>query len=1144
MPANPVWLSLLAQGAAASAGAGDCLAAPVAPPAVVSRTIPLRGTEPAQLEVPGSDTRLLVLVTERNIDVEVELRDSRRSVVARSESPVIRTGTSILEIDPRAGRTLAVRSKEHAGHEGSVEVTIRQASRAGACADLERRLAAADQRYATAHGVAQSLVQDGDTPVADIHRDAARRYEALLASPALAPARRGALELTLASIHYYDLSEWASSADWAARASVSLASAAQPYARARAQAIQAAAWLEMATSNTSGSTASGVPMDARTRFDTARKLLRELESFHLQRGEAYDAALQTNNIGLAYYYEARFPEAVPPYTAAMKVFEQLRETPRLALSLQNLALCDWGQGRLTAALPRFDRALDLMDSRAHPDLYLLTLNSSALAHYAAGKYDESLRLHARGLEYAQQVQNDLYRGRSLMGLGITYYALGDRRLSAQFLREALGILTAQLDARGRTTTLRSLATIEHDDGRYAAAAKYNLDALNSGVAASARARIKVRLAANHAALGDLVRARAELAPVIADPPGGDALLRAEAELELGRLLRAGGDHVAARAALDSALRGFESMQSVAGEFETRVELARLELALQREAQAIHALRQALALEDEIATQTGNPEYRASVVAALRPAQDLMVELKFARYRRAVAQGQAALAQSLAQEGLEFADNTRAQSFGQILAQRFADDDPRLAELLAARERLHRDLADRRYYLSTREDRRGPDDPLARQLRAEIASLRARLGVMNTELARHGRTTVANTGVEGPARLDFSRVPASRTWVEYWLGAEQAYAWRTSAGQVTWVPLGESNRIRSVARALHEGMRRLALQRTDTPAQRNDRRQAMERLHALIIAPLGSMRETDEMLIAADGPLHVVPFAALRASGADRYLVADHSIAFVPALRFAPTGADATPVRPAGGRLLLVDDPVYQPDDPRLQNVGTTATLAATARLLTRGSVDASRLPRLPSTAREAAAIRARFDAAQVELLEGLDATRQSLLDRDLAGFQYIHIASHGEMDAEIPQLSALILGRYGRQGPVADQKVWVDDLLARTFNAHVVVLSACDTSLGPEFAGEGPLGLRYAVLARGARSVVSSLWPVADEITADLMTEMYGELTNKANRTEMALTLAMRRLLQKRPTLDPALWAPYAAHVATPIHHSGKESEK
>ena len=223
--------------------------------------------------------------------------------------------------------------------------------------------------------------------------------------------------------------------------------------------------------------------------------------------------------GSAYYYEARIAEAIPPYTEAMKEFERLGEPQRIGLALQNLALCDWGQGRMSAALPQFKKALALIEANADPDLYLLTLNSGALAHYAAGKFDESLRLHTRALTYADEVQNDYYHGRSLMGLGITYYAIGDRRLAAQFLRSALDILTASLDGRGRITTLRSLAIVEHDEKRYAEAAKYNLEALKSGVASSARARIKVRLAADYAALGKVQLAKAELESLIGDPAG-------------------------------------------------------------------------------------------------------------------------------------------------------------------------------------------------------------------------------------------------------------------------------------------------------------------------------------------------------------------------------------------------------------------------------------------------------------------------------------------------------------------------------------------------------------------------------------------------------------------------------------------------
>ena len=61
-------------------------------------------------------------------------------------------------------------------------------------------------------------------------------------------------------------------------------------------------------------------------------------------------------------------------------------------------------------------------------------------------------------------------------------------------------------------------------------------------------------------------------------------------------------------------------------------------------------------------------------------------------------------------------------------------------------------------------------------------------------------------------------------------------------------------------------------------------------------------------------------------------------------------------------------------------------------------------------------------------------------------------------------------------------------------DCDLVVLSACSTSLGREVAGEGLIGLTRAFHYAGARSVLASLWSVADESTAELMKRFYTHL--------------------------------------------------
>ena len=49
------------------------------------------------------------------------------------------------------------------------------------------------------------------------------------------------------------------------------------------------------------------------------------------------------------------------------------------------------------------------------------------------------------------------------------------------------------------------------------------------------------------------------------------------------------------------------------------------------------------------------------------------------------------------------------------------------------------------------------------------------------------------------------------------------------------------------------------------------------------------------------------------------------------------------------------------------------------------------------------------------------------------------------------------------------------------------MLSACETALGKEVAGEGVVGLTRAFECAGARTVLVSLWSVGDESAAELM---------------------------------------------------------
>jgi tetratricopeptide (TPR) repeat protein len=167
-------------------------------------------------------------------------------------------------------------------------------------------------------------------------------------------------------------------------------------------------------------------------------------------------------------------------------------------------------------------------------------------------------------------------------------------------------------------------------------------------------------------------------------------------------------------------------------------------------------------------------------------------------------------------------------------------------------------------------------------------------------------------------------------------------------------------------------------------------------------------------------------------------------------------------------------------------------------------------PALPGTRVEAVAIARRFERARQprRLLTDSDASEQRLYelarDGSLGGARYLHLATHGTVDRDIPLRSALLLSRDrlpdgGKQLdaglPVFDGRLTAAEVLRDwDLDAELVTLSACETGLGHHAHGEGYLGFAQALLISGSRSVVLSLWQVNDAATALLMDRFYANL--------------------------------------------------
>jgi CHAT domain-containing protein len=128
----------------------------------------------------------------------------------------------------------------------------------------------------------------------------------------------------------------------------------------------------------------------------------------------------------------------------------------------------------------------------------------------------------------------------------------------------------------------------------------------------------------------------------------------------------------------------------------------------------------------------------------------------------------------------------------------------------------------------------------------------------------------------------------------------------------------------------------------------------------------------------------------------------------------------------------------------------------------------------------------------------------------------VHVATHARYREDNPLFSALRL---------ADRWLHLYEILNLDLDADLVVLTGCDTGAGRHFAGDDMIGLARGFLARGARRLVVSFWPVDDPSTATLAERFHEAHASGADPAE-ALRTAALSVRSEQP--HPYYWAPFA----------------
>jgi CHAT domain-containing protein len=273
-------------------------------------------------------------------------------------------------------------------------------------------------------------------------------------------------------------------------------------------------------------------------------------------------------------------------------------------------------------------------------------------------------------------------------------------------------------------------------------------------------------------------------------------------------------------------------------------------------------------------------------------------------------------------------------------------------------------------------------------------------------------------------------------------------------------------------------------RQDLEARAPGVEQQARALYDRLIRPLEGQLGAGRLLIVPHGVLHYVSFGALH-DGKDYWLARK-------TLRFLPSASVVEFLRKSSGKpvgkLLAIGNPDL--GDARFD---------------------------LPSAEQEARSIGASIAGARV-LVRG-QATETAF--RALAGGErYVHIASHGEYNADDALQSRVLLAPDKEN----DGSLTTSELYGLRLDADLVTLSACETGLGRVLTGDDVIGLTRGFLYAGASNVVASLWQVDDDATTRLMQTFYANMEKGLPKSE-ALRRAQLEVRKQWP--QPFFWAAF-----------------
>jgi CHAT domain-containing protein/Tfp pilus assembly protein PilF len=882
-------------------------------------------------------------------------------------------------------------------------------------------------------------------------------------------------------------------------------------------------------------------------FPAALRWYEEAVQVDTAAGNEMWVAADRNSMGVITYSRGDLAGAHDHFVRSLSIRERLAPNSLdVAASLNNLGNVANTRGDQEAAHEFHSRSLAIKE-RLAPGLQTVATSLTNLGNVAQVRGDlrAALDYHSRALGLKEQlVPHSLSLATTLNSLGNVSQTRGDLTASQAYYSRSLSIRERLApDSRDVASSLNNLGEVAHTRGDLDAAQAYHTRAL--GI----RERLapdSLVVAASLDNLGNVARRRGDLQAAVAyhrraltieERLAPNSMTVATTLHNLGDVAHDRGDRAAA---LDYASRALAIRERLAPDsLDVAVSLNSLgavALAERRFSDALPLFTRAVRIVESQRWHVRSTEARALLLAEhVEPYTGLL---------------RAYLALDDVPAAFAMAERAHARSLLEALAEARADIRQGVDPLLLERERLlQRQLnaeADRQTQVLGGAHTAEQAAAMSAQLQAVLVEYQELQARIRTESPRYGSLTEPQP--VGLAEIQGQVLDAGSLLLEYVMDEASSYLFAVTRDAIQAYTLPGRATIDQAARRVYELLTARQPRHGETSTARRIRIAAADgeypaaaaALARMVLGPVAGRLSNQRLLIVADGALQYVPFAALPAPEVghkspedDRPLMIDHEIVSLPSASVMAVLRKELGGRPAAEKLVAVlADPVFDAQDPRLkrQPVATQgrAPLPAELERAVRSAGladDRGALSRLPFTRDEADAILALAPARDSARALDFKASRATVTAAELGRYRIVHLATHGVLNTEHPELSGLVLSLVDDRGNAQDGFLRLHEVYNLRWPADLVVLSACQTALGAEIKGEGLVGLTRGFMYAGAERVLASLWNVNDSATAVFMTEFYQGLFTRRLTPAAALRAAQIEMWKRKSWRSPYFWA-------------------